>query len=186
MASKYELRAEEIIGKLSLIDENKNFLQYPYNKVFPTGLVDVGDGSILTSDTSADQSQLVLGPALLAAGDYKVSLAITTITEEAVNSHGFSLTVEGDGVSRVDDVITVTTDETTVIVTLNIPNEFSTNWLIKPQIVKLDEDSTVWVPYMKTIGTYVDERFNGTNARLKVIAERLENTGQVQLITWEE
>jgi hypothetical protein len=182
MASKYELRAEEIIGKLSLIDENKNFLQYPYNKAFPTGLVDVGDGSILTSDTSADQSQLVLGPALLAAGDYKVSLAITTITEEAVNSHGFSLTVDGDGVSRVDDVITVTTDETTVIVTLNIPNEFNTNWLIKPQIVKSDEDSTIWVPYMKTIGTYVDERFNGINAKFRQMAELIELMEYIELV----
>jgi hypothetical protein len=38
---------------------------------------------------------------------------------------------------------------------------------------------------MKTIGTYVDERFNSTNTKLKVMAEQLKNTANIQFITWE-
>ena len=40
--------AESINHKLDLIDENKNLLPYPYKTELPTGLIDVGDGSILT------------------------------------------------------------------------------------------------------------------------------------------
>ena len=183
MASTYTFYANEIRHKLDLIDVNKNLLQYPYSGIFPTGLIDVGDGSILTYSTSTEQSQLILGPALLDKGDYRVSLAVTTITEDAVNSHGFSLVVEGDGISRVDDIITVNS-ETTVTVILNIPSEFSPDWLIKPQIVKPDVDSTIWTPNMDKIGTYVDRRFNSTNAKIKVIADQL--TTHVQFIDWEE
>ena len=39
--------AESIDRKLGLIDENKNLLVYPYNSTLPSGLEDVGDGSIL-------------------------------------------------------------------------------------------------------------------------------------------
>ncbi len=173
MASKYELRAEEIVGKLSLIDETRNLLQYPYSGTFPTSLIDAGDGSILTSGTSAGQS-LTLGAFSLLAGEYQDSIAVTSINDTVVNPHGFSLSVTGEGVSRDDNNVIKVTSETTVTVTLNIPEEFSPNWLIKPQIVKKGQDTSTWTPNMDKIGTYVDRRFNGINAKLKPLLELMD------------
>ena len=173
MASEYRLIAEEIIGKLSLIDENKNLLEYPYDGTFPTGLTDVGDGSILTSGISAGQS-LTLSTFSLLKGEYQDSIAVTYIDDTVVDSHRFSLSVTGEGVSRDENnTIKVPANDTLVTVTLNIPEEFSPNWLIKPQIVKKGQDTSVWVPNMDKIGTYVDRRFNGTNAKIKALDNAL-------------
>ena len=38
---------------------------------------------------------------------------------------------------------------------------------------------------MKTIGSYVDERFNSTTAKLKVLTKQLENASNIEFITWE-
>ena len=169
MAEKIlDFTAEQINLRLSLIDENKNLLEYPYtDAVYPTSLTDVGDGSILTSGISASEKSLPLKTFSLQAGDYEVSLAVTTINDVAVNSHGFSLSITGNEVSTNGNTLTVTSDNTTVTVVLNIPDTFSPNWLIKPQIVKDGQDTSIWVPNMDKIGTYVDRRFNGTNAKLR-------------------
>ena len=169
--------AEAIDRKLSLIDENKNRLPYPYEATFPTDLTDVGDGSILTSRrTGGDSESLLLKTFLLPVGTYEISLAVTDIAEEAIDSHKFSLSVIKEGSDILTgNSFTIEDPEKAIAVLLNIPYTFSADLLIKPQIVKSGEDSTVWTPYMDKIGTYVDERFNGTNAKIKVLTTRLDS-----------
>jgi hypothetical protein len=176
----YVLRhtVEEIDNKLNLINENKNLLPYPYETALPTGLEDVGDGSILTTEIFIDAPEegFLLNTCTLSAGKYTVSLVVTDIIRDgdAVANEGFSLKVSAAG-SVLANTATFATfelaDETAVEVYLVAPLYLSkAGSVIKPQI-ELGEEKTswVWVPYMKDIGNYVDERFNGTNTKIKAV-----------------
>ena len=193
--------AKSINNKLDLIDENKNLLPYPYNSLnggFSEGLEDVGDGSILTSSTSSTALDERLNYFSLPTGNiYMVSLSITNILEEVVTSTaGFSLKIyvrnEADETFTSYETdsklghITLDLSDTTVehkwvSVWLDIPESFDKGLLIKPQIElqPTNEDGTpsneptAWAPYMKTIGSYVDRRFNSVNAKIKILNELL-------------
>lgn len=196
----YELRhtAKAIDHKLSLIDENKNLLEYPYGKgiinwSLPTGLEDVGDGSILTSATTGKPDYIQLNTCLLPANkSYIISLNITDlIDEQVVTNHEFKLEVEIPEKAELiiidkDNpfaIISPSSKELKAIVYLNIPATFEADLVIKPQIEEakvldngeLQNSPSNWVPYMGTVGNYVDERFNSTNAKIKVLANMLKN-----------
>jgi len=184
MSYKLNLSAEAIDYKLNLIDKNKNLLPYPYdnNTAFPTGLENVGDGSILTYGGSipGDKREIVLNTCSLPGGKkYIVSLDITNILEEAITDlEGFALKIAIEGEALTDAFtfkeldFSSKTGETSITVYLFAPTTFSANLLIKPQIEE-GTKKTTWVPYMDTIGSYVDERFNSTNAKIKVLSESL-------------
>lgn len=180
MAYILQHTAEAIDHKLNLIDENKNFLEYPYVASLPIGFEDAGDGSILTyQPAGATETKFLLTTCLLPAGSYTFGLEVTDIVEKTVASHDFYLEINGDRSGNIE-----VPTEAIVTVYLNVPN-FTAGLLIKPKIMRASEENTAWVPYMKTIGTYVDERFNSTNTKLKVMAEQLKNTANIQFITWE-
>ncbi len=180
MAYPLNFTAEQINHRLSLIAENKNLLPYPYDTVLPVGLTDVGDGSILTyvRNGAYSESEYFLNDCILPAGKYTISLDITTILEEPSTVSGFALRIDREG----NEPLTVTdsavldlsaeTKETTIKVYLIVPNSFDIGLVIKPQIEK-GEEKTAWVPNMDQIGTYVDRRFNGTNAKIKVIDDKV-------------
>ena len=191
MAYKYKVlpSAEAVDRRLSLIDENKNLLKYPYIKALPGGFTNVGDGSILTSGAYGRQS-FELNDCLLDAGTYIVSLAITDIIEEPTIMTGFSLKVVDKNTNKDytktatpsnDDkktFYTFTLDtESTVVVSLEIPDNVITGLLIRPQLEKYTDDGqpSDWVPNMDKIGTYVDRRFNGANAKIKVLDDNIED-----------
>ena len=188
--------AEAIDRKLYLVDENKNLLPYPYdtNTTFPAGLEDVGDGSFLTSAVNgASASERLLNTCSLIAGKkYIISLDVTNIKEEVVTNSGFALRIDIEGkepITATNSAILDLSSETGILNSttglyevaaeayLLIPTDFAADLLIKPQIEE-GEEKTAWVPYMKTIGTYVDERFNGTNAKIKVLADKFENVDE--------
>ena len=191
--------AEQINHRLSLIDENKNRLPYPYDNLYyanlPADLINVGDGSILTAVRSeGSTSTLLLNDCTLEGGKkYIISLNITDILEKVVDNSLFSLKVEcnTDESLTKDNItgsyvlnLTAKADDTTttVLIYLNIPTTFEANLLIKPQIEVQpiindipSESPSDWVPNMDKIGTYVDRRFNGTNVKLKEIAKKVES-----------
>ena len=173
--------AEELDRKLSLIDENKNLLPYPYKTALPVGLEDVGDGSILTTDVSSPEERVLLNTRVLPAGKYTVSLETTNIIDEittAVANPGFSLEITAAGavIANADSSASIELSaETAVEVYLNVPAVFDTNLVIKPQI-EPGEEKTGWVPYMGTVSSYVDERFNSTNAKIKAAVKALDDT----------
>ncbi len=174
--------AEQINHRLDLINENKNLLPYPYNYSatgLPTWLEDVGDGSFLTKDYSR-ASLVELATYSLPAGTYIASVEITNIidTTNVVEQPEFHLGVLG-ATQYANGQFTLT-EPTTIQVTLRTPDTdfesgllIGADFLIKPQIEKGTE-KTAWVPYMDKIGTYVDRRFNGTNAKLKSILELMD------------
>lgn len=173
MAYQLNHTAESIDRKLGLIAENKNLLPYPYSTTFPEGLTDVGDGSILTSDRSGAYSEesFTLNDFSLLPGEYTISLDVTTVLEEPTITSGFELEVvinNGEPIFVADTELIELTEESTLIVSLVVPDSFETGLIIKPQIEAGDE-KTAWVPNMDQIGTYVDRRFNGLNTKVKVI-----------------
>ena len=166
--------AEQIDHKLNLINENKNLLVYPYSADFPVGLEDIGDGSILTTANAYTSQEILLTTCTLPAGDYVASLNITDLAEKPVDTTNFALVIK-----RNSAVIAATKSyspptigafkldiEAVVEVYLSVPAGFNTNLLIKPQI-EAGTEKTTWVPYMDKIGSYVDERFNSVNAKLR-------------------
>lgn len=167
--------AEELDYKLDLINKNKNLLPYPYDADFPAWLEDVGDGSLLTI-AAGTSARALLNTCVLPAGKYTLSLDITDLAEHAVNNSCFSLEVISAG-----DIIAATTNsdsivtfelgvETAIEVYLNTTTNVDIDTLIKPQIEEGTEKTT-WVPYMHDIGSYVDERFNSVNAKLRRILD---------------
>lgn len=175
--------AREINRRLDLIAENKNLLPYPYNAL-PVGLTDVGDGSILTADRSGayNEESFFLNECILTAGKkYTISLDITDILEVPTIVSGFELKVEitgRDTISGITDYavldLSTASEDLTAVISLIVPNTFDTGLLIKPQIEE-GEQKTNWVPYMDKIGTYVDRRFNSTNAKLKATKEYIDS-----------
>lgn len=187
--------AEQIDHKLNLIDRNKNLLPYPYNTDFPAELADVGDGSILISATNIPtlSENILLNTCSLPAGKkYIISLSVTNLVNEvSVQDHEVRLVVAITG----KDLITLTKDTAYEILDLSSETEpvtmevyigngtptVNADSLIKPQIEEAQElesgelqtSPTAWVPYMDKIGNYVDERFNGTNAKIKVITDAI-------------
>ena len=189
MAYLLQHTAEAIDRKLELIDENKNLLPYPYDVNFDeyTALEDVGDGSILLTETIDDEKVLLLNDLSLATDkDYRLSLTITDILENATTISGCRLIVKEDTTEQA--ILGTTTDldslrlstETphkAVLVYLEIPKGAAKGLLIKPQIEEYKEKQTmgVWVPNMDKIGTYVDRRFNGLNAKIRVLTDLVES-----------
>ena len=160
--------AEELDYKLDLINKNKNLLPYPYSVKFPTWLDDVGDGSFLTI-AAGTGTRVLLNTCILPAGKYTVSIDITDLAEQSVSNSGFSLDVvsAGESLATSGNTFELST-ETAVEVYLNTATNVATDLLIKPQIEE-GEEKTAWVPYMHDIGSYVDERFNSVNAKLRRI-----------------
>ncbi len=173
MAYTFPYTAEQIEDRLNLIDKNKNLLPYPYDysPSLPASLEDVGDGSILTNSTGTSVAKVFLKAFALLEGTYKVSTEVADIIDETevAENPGFDLEIEG--VTVTDGQFTLST-ETTIEVYLKIPASFDTGLLVKPMIRKADTTAD-WVPNMDKIGTYVDRRFNGTNAKIKVLADYL-------------
>ncbi len=176
----YEFKAAVLDRKLNLIDENKNLLQYPYKYTeLPTGLENAGDGSILTTAENipeGNSSLIYLENTLsLPAGDYTASIEVSDIIDitTPITEHGFSITLKTDtrdDISISDHaVFNVPSDipeNIPVKVYLKVPADFTAGLVIKPMVEK-GLEKTNWVPYMKTIGSYVDERFNSTNTKLR-------------------
>ena len=185
--------AESIDRKLDLIDENKNLLPYPYVTDFTNYdvLEDVGDGSILTKEKiGGTDIEILLKDFQLPAGKkYVISLNITNSTdilENAITVSGCKLIIKTgnkelatldstSGVQRQSLDLSNESGEKAILVYLIVPAGADKGLLIKPQIeeYKTDIEPGVWAPYMKTIGNYVDERFNNTNAKLKVLSKLL-------------
>ena len=108
------------------------------------------------------------------AGTYTASLEVTNIVDliGTATNPGFSLKIIIDGTEQPASFTLSTTKAARIY--LVVPNGCSTkNLLIKPQIEAGDK-KTDWVPNMDKIGTYVDRRFNGINAKLKPILELMD------------
>lgn len=166
--------AEELDYKLDLINKNKNLLPYPYKTAFPAWLEDVGDGSLLTIAVGTS-TRTLLNTCVLPAGKYVISIDITDLAEQPVDNSGFSLEVLRAGntvaVTNGDNITTFELDtEATIEVYLNAATNVVTDILVKPQIEE-GEEKTAWAPYMRDIGSYVDERFNSVNAKLRRILD---------------
>lgn len=184
--------AEAIDDKLNLIDKNKNLLSYPYktgltNDALPLGFSDVGDGSILTSATAVNEFTILLNTFMLTVGKkYALSISITDIADTdatALVDTGCSLrvttsegiTVETTAVDYLD--LTGTggdiNGEISVTAHLIVPKDFNKGLIIKPQVEEVIDGRPVaiWVPNMDKIGTYVDRRFNGINARFAEVIQ---------------
>lgn len=204
MAKKLIYTAEEIDHKLSLIDKNKNLLPYPYSNSieFPSGLEDVGDGSILASANAFSMGSLpslLLNICTLPAGkQYIISLEVVDLADKVVENPGFNLSFSDDNgkySALVSDSMVIDLREETaeegiplkISLREYIGNKPNPTVILKPQIEEAQTDkdgnaiceATTWVPYMKTIGSYVDERFNSTNAKIKLLNDDItavENT----------
>ena len=179
--------AEEIDHKLDLVDENKNLLPYPYRTAFPEGLTDIGDGSILTTNRNGaySESRFLLNDCILPAGkEYIVSLSITDILEVPTEISGFAIEVAITGQSTITITnqgkidLRAKSEGTTASISLIIPSIFTNNLLIKPQIEEGSGSATTWVPYMKTVGSYVDQRFSSTNAKIKTLIDNIADVNQ--------
>jgi hypothetical protein len=176
--NKLQYTLEEINHRLGLIEPNKNLLPYPYSTDIPEGLEDVGDGSILTTDVTTPNTHILLNTCSLPAGEYTVSLAVTDAIAADVDvvDPGFSLEVVIDGQSPIEasfnsDKQFSLSAESAITVYLNAPDNFKAGLVLKPQIE--EGEKTDWAPFMKDIGSYVDERFNSTNAKIKLLAEAI-------------
>lgn len=175
-----EYTAEQINRRLDLINENNNLLAYPYDSVARIDSIDdIGDGSFLTTSAYAgDGGYITLqGDFALSAGTYAISISVVDAidTTTLVENPGFSLELRVDGelLVETDDKTYFTLDnDTAIAVLLYVPESFNANLLVKPQIER-GTLATDWKPFMDNIGTYVDERFNGTNAKIRVLAQRL-------------
>ena len=199
MAYTLQHTAESIDHKLSLIDENKNLLTYPYvTSTVSVGytaledvadiLEDVGDGSILVKkqpgEEYGDIEVLLVADAnspLTAGKKYVVSLNITDILENTTILSGCELIVRVDNSEKVRTTNIIELDlagedeNKAILVFLKVPASAEKGLLIKPQIEEYKENEImgVWSPNMDYIGTYVDRRFNGTNTKIKVLADRI-------------
>ena len=160
--AKINHTAEQIDAKLNLINENKNFLPYPYTySSLSTGLEDVGDGSFLTTADIDSQVEVTLATNyLLPEGSYTISIDVTDITDTPVSSVGFSLKINGASKTAY------TASTSPILISLVIPKDTKAGLLIKPMIRKSGTEAG-WKPFMDNIGNYVDERFNSTNTKLK-------------------
>ena len=166
--AKINHTAAQIDAKLDLINENKNWLPYRYKySSLSAGLEDVGDGSFLTTATITSQVEIPLATdCLLPEGSYTVSVDVTDIADAPASNDGFSLEI--DGVSKTEH----TASASPISISLVIPQNTSAGLLIKPMIRKSGTEAD-WKPFMDNIGTYVDERFNSTNAKIKVLIDRI-------------
>lgn len=186
MAQKIVLNhtAESINYKLGLIDENKNLLPYPYDyeEKLPDGLIDVGDGSILTKEQIGDTDiKILLNDFQLPAKTYSISLNITDILENTTTISGCELIVTVDNEEQVQVSASSVigelnlSKESAILVYLKIPAGTEKGLLIKPQIEEYNQDKKmgIWVPNMNSLCTYADRRFNCTNTKLRVLIDRI-------------
>jgi hypothetical protein len=166
--------AEELDYKLDLINKNKNLLPYPYSTAFPTWLEDVGDGSLLTI-AAGISIRALLNTCILPAGKYVISIDIADLADQPVDNSGFSLEIisAGNTIASTNGNNNATFElstEAAVEVYLNAATNTAVDLLVKPQIEE-GEEKTAWAPYMRDIGSYVDERFNSVNAKLRRILD---------------
>lgn len=170
-----EYTAEQINRRLDLINENKNLLPFPYyndSTIFPDGLENVGDGSILTVEYNTKPTKpILLNIFSLPTGTYEYSIAVTNVIDgTSVTNPGFNLSIEGATVKNGQIILE---QDTTITVYLTVPSgDFNPDLLVKPMIRMAGTESD-WVPYMSKIGSYVDERFDSTNTKIKVLANKL-------------
>ena len=187
--------ANEIDNKLNLINENKNLLPYPYkvdgNVIeFPDGLKNVGDGSILvTAAAGQDLPVTQLGdPLTLPAGTYTVSFETVDVLDTAKqvsvnysNTNTIKVFIYINNEYYTDlclgsDLVVINLDqESTIELTLSNYAD-GQSYIIRPQI-EAGSEKTPWVPYMKDIGSYVDERFNSLNTRFNTVIKNTAETG---------
>lgn len=182
MSTITSFSAQELRDKLDLIDLNKNLLPYPYitGIELPKEIEDVGDGSFLTTNTTVSEKNIFLTEFTLEKDcKYTVSLdvtdALTNLQKDYID-HGitFEITYNNDtnSFSSVNSTMGLNTmGVTSYKIYLKIPEGLPAGLLIKLQIEKGDTQ-TVWVPYMSTLGNYVDERFNSTNAKLRLLNQQ--------------
>lgn len=182
MSTITSFSAQELRDKLDLIDLNKNLLPYPYitGIELPEGIEDVGDGSFLTTNTIVSEKNIFLTEFILEKDcKYTISLdvtdALTNMQKDYVD-HGITFEITYDNNNKSFPSVNSTMGLNTVGVTsykmyLKIPEGLPAGLLIKLQIEKGDTQ-TAWVPYMSTIGSYVDERFNSTTARLRLLNQQ--------------
>lgn len=162
---------------------------------YKEALEDIGDGSILTSGSTVGQDivAIILNTCKLYAGkQYIISLDITNFSDgaalELIPSFELSIVSQeetpivnhtADSSNNFTEIINLAdkTGEFVCDVILFVPTNFDTGLIIKPQIEEAQLDAgnqpilekTTWVPYMDTIGAYVDKRFNSTNAKIKAL-----------------
>ena len=167
--------AEAIDHKLELIDVNKNLLPYPYDgsnegiKKYNNFLEDVGDGSILISNTTTEEITVYLGDVVLPIdADYFSSVTVTDLYDNIIDLPGCELSMTEGAVDG---------NEQAYVVSLVIPADTEKGLLIKPQI-EFGTEKTDWVPNMDKIGIYVDRRFNSTNTKLRVLADDILNKSE--------
>jgi hypothetical protein len=165
--------AEEIEKKLELVDANKNLLPYPYNITFPSCFEDVGDGSVLTTADTLDKvPEQLLKSLELPAGTYIASVEAADVATETATECNFMLMIDGHA-SDASSQFTLSAKETVSVYLVSPTNGFTAGLLIKPMIREVNTEAG-WVPYMKTVSSYIDERFNGTAAKIKVLTKRID------------
>lgn len=166
--------AEQIDYKLDLINENKNLLPYPYeyDSTLPSGLEDVGDGSFLTTaDIKSSTTVTIKYPNTnfsILKGTYTISIEVTDVMGNSSSNLGFSLQINSKEYASGSQ-LPLSSETIITTVALKIPSNTAKNLVIKPMIRKAEIEDDGWVPYMDKIGSYVDERFNSINAKLKVL-----------------
>ena len=183
MAYLLQHTAEAIDRKLELIAENKNLLPYPYEVDFTkhTALEDVGDGSVLITKTTDKAINLLLQDFPLSGGQYVVSLIITDIVDNVINtSSGCKLVIKRKaGTEEITLGSTTGTleleisEETAALAYLEIPKGMTNGLLIKPQIAEAGTESGIWVPNMDKIGSYIDRRYNSLNTKVRELTKHL-------------
>lgn len=172
--AKIAYTAEQINHRLDLINENKNLLPYPYeyDSTLPLGLEDVGDGSFLTTtDIKSSTTVTIKYPNTnysLLKGTYTISIEVTDVMSNSSSNLGFSLQINSKEYTSGSQ-LPLSSETIITTVALKIPGNTAKNLVIKPMIRKAEIEDNSWVPYMDKIGNYVDERFNGINAKLKVL-----------------
>lgn len=172
MATEYKLSftADEIDKRLSIVNPSRNLLKYPYStfsQLEGFDITDGGDGSISVNQLSALASggEIELTTLTLEAGTYKICANSTH------NQVGLFIQSDIADLSLVNPLFnhTITIDESkTITVYLSIkPNSsLIKNCVVKPQIEEGDT-ATEWKPFLSSVDSYVDSRFNNTLKRLE-------------------
>lgn len=156
---------------------------------------------IINPDTGEDPLDVTLNTISLSAGKkYVVSIEVVNLANESVTNPGFNLVLLDDddqgNYTKSDITDFATLDLSTATTDINFTIHLYSHELSNPITIVLDLvlklqieevqvdldgneilEKTSWVPYMKTIGAYVDWRFNNTNAKIKVLDNKLDELG---------
>lgn len=180
MATEYTLSytAKEIDDKLSIVTTTKNLLPYPFKNFSSTLIdndikfIDNGDGTITlngtlpaSSESDAYPKTLPFTTVLLEAGTYTINISplnnqvhlcalINEASIEITQSYSFSITEQ--------TLITLY-----FYLCLDTVETVFENTQFKPCIVAGNEPPSEWEPYISSISTFVDSRFNNMKNKLK-------------------